>query len=84
MVVNFAIKCNDNFSIFIIHRLAAVIEVDNRKTSKAHIRFPVNMLSGTVRTAVNNFIHHICENFFTVFKIPGEPCKSTHIHSSLF
>ena len=84
MVVDFPVECDDHIPVFVVDGLCAALQVDDAQTAEAHGNAVVNMFAAAVRTAVDDFVHHVFQYFFGSQKTSCKAANAAHRCCSSF
>ena len=78
IVINFPVKSDDQPAVFSTHRLIPALKINDRQASEAHRDLIVHILPCTVRSPVNDPVHHIGQHLPPVNILTGKSANSTH------
>ena len=79
IVVDLSVKRNDPAPVRRRHGLIAALEVDDRQTPESHCDSAVNILAASVRSAVDDPVHHIGQDLTPALRVLRLACD-LHFH----
>ena len=75
VVVDLAVEGDDPAPVSRRHRLVASLEVDDRQTAESHRNPAVDILPRTIRSAVNDPVHHVGQDLpasLLILRVSGD------------